>query len=82
MRIYWWQGGLHIEPDTDTDRAALEILSDSLKLANVGQGVPGGPIGPIDLDNHQSVIRIDESLEVVPKGNGGSALNHPDAALG
>lgn len=26
MRIFWWQGGLHIEPENDADFHALRLL--------------------------------------------------------
>jgi hypothetical protein len=40
MKILWWQGGLHFEPDSDEDRAALMRLWEAEKvvpqsLANV-----------------------------------------------
>jgi hypothetical protein len=30
MRIFWWQGGLHLEPESDSDREALRSLHDTL----------------------------------------------------
>jgi hypothetical protein len=26
MRVYWWQAGLHLEPESKTERAALKQL--------------------------------------------------------
>jgi hypothetical protein len=32
MKVFWWQVGLHIEPENDDERKALILLYDSLKL--------------------------------------------------
>jgi hypothetical protein len=29
MRIYWWQGGLHVEPENERERSALFTLSEA-----------------------------------------------------
>jgi hypothetical protein len=31
MRIYWWQGGVHIHPETSDERQALVILWEGAK---------------------------------------------------
>lgn len=41
MRIFWHQGGLHIEPEGDQERVALATLVD-----NVSFGMPQGTIIP------------------------------------
>ena len=30
MKAYWWQGGLHIEPDTEEEEGALTLLVGAL----------------------------------------------------
>ena len=30
MHIGWWQGGLHIEPESEKDRLALVAISEAL----------------------------------------------------
>jgi hypothetical protein len=31
MKIFWWQAGVHIEPETDEERAALLLLCRGLR---------------------------------------------------
>ena len=30
MRVFWWQGGLHLEPQTDAECTALQRLQEAL----------------------------------------------------
>jgi len=32
MRIYWWQGGVHLDPESDREREALTLLWRSVPL--------------------------------------------------
>lgn len=51
MKIYWWQGGLHIEPENEQEVAALGLIGSN--LVNVDEGVP---TGPIDESNNQKTV--------------------------
>ena len=43
MRVFWHQGGLHIEPESDQERKALVMLVDNAKFGKPpGITVPGG----------------------------------------
>jgi hypothetical protein len=35
MKIFWWQNGLHFEPETDEERKALALLLAASKLGYV-----------------------------------------------
>ena len=35
MQIYWWQGGVHIEPENEDERAMLFRTTEMLKTINV-----------------------------------------------
>lgn len=35
MKVFWWQCGLHIEPETKEENAALCLLIDSAKLTSI-----------------------------------------------
>ena len=35
MKVFWWQAGLHFEPETGEERRALALLLDSAKLGSV-----------------------------------------------
>jgi hypothetical protein len=43
MKVFWWQGGLHLEPELSTESEALKVLTDNLKLVDISQDVPTGP---------------------------------------
>jgi hypothetical protein len=62
MKVYWWQAGLHFEPENESDSTALLVLSESLKLVQQTEQVDTGPISG-DLGNYDSV----GSVHVAPK---------------
>jgi hypothetical protein len=35
MKVFWWQGGLHAEPETKEEQKALVLLLDSMKLTSM-----------------------------------------------
>ena len=35
MRVFWWQDGLHFEPETKEERTALALLLDSIKVHSI-----------------------------------------------
>lgn len=46
MRVYWWQAGLHFEPETDRDYRVLRfVLSAALRLFRCGR-TPTASVGP------------------------------------
>ena len=57
MKIYWWQGGVHLEPETDEEREALFILTTQLGCiyprpdpfigTHIGQGANEEIIGAV-----------------------------------
>ncbi len=77
MRIFWWQGGLHVQPESDPERAALVLLSDSLNGVQINQGIPAGP--GIDGRNEQSVIGVNKLPSMVTEGR--SAFGPSDGPL-
>jgi hypothetical protein len=45
MRVFWWQGGLHFEPENDDERGQLLALTEMLKVARVvSMGHEGPPV--------------------------------------
>src|SRR5262245_7771161 len=40
MRVYWWQAGLHLEPQTEAEFVALQRLQEA--LTSLGSGVDTG----------------------------------------
>jgi hypothetical protein len=46
MKVFWWQGGLHAEPETSEEGRALRVLYDSAKrwsIAAEGSSSPKPP---------------------------------------
>jgi hypothetical protein len=59
MKIFWWQGGLHIEPESKAEHEAIKILAESLNLVHVNPRLETGPItGNLCHDN--TVIAVHE----------------------
>ncbi len=50
MRVYWWQGGLHIESENDEESECLKAVMALLESGTVKVGhpprKPTGPDGP------------------------------------
>lgn len=47
MRVFWWQAGLHLEPESDRDRTALLRLQEALEglgLVRLVHGVDSDPV--------------------------------------
>ena len=58
MRIYWWQGGVFLHPQTTRELQALGVLTDALETAKIGRysedeiiGVPPRLIKDGDLED-------------------------------
>jgi hypothetical protein len=60
MKVYWWQAGLHFEPESESDSTALTVLSKSLKLIQIDEEIVAGPIGSTDLGNEESVVGVNK----------------------
>lgn len=82
MRIFWLNGGLHVEPNDDAERSALSILAESLEFVDVDQGVPRSPIGIVNARNEQSIVTVNEPLQVVTESSGGRSGDHLHGPLG
>ncbi len=66
MRAFWWQGGLHIDPQTPEDVEALRGFAATLNVTEVVHGFPDGPIGVIKSDNeHSDVVPTDMPQDAV-----------------
>jgi len=59
MKVFWWQTGLHIEPENAKEFEALCSMTEFLYVVDSGQGVPGSPI--VNSGNQQSVGIMDKS---------------------
>ena len=48
IRVFWWQGGLHLEPQTDEQRELLVSLQRVLELAEFDHQVHAGPAASVE----------------------------------
>jgi hypothetical protein len=39
MKVFWWQAGLHFEPETSEERKALVLLFDSVDRSTAVSGI-------------------------------------------
>ena len=60
MKVYWWQGGVHIEPESQEEREALYFLTNKLNLVNLSHEIPAGPVGPIKGINQEPVVAVQD----------------------
>ena len=65
MKICWWQGGLHFEPEGKDEASALRLVSENLNLINVDESAPTGPVVG-DLRNQKSVVGVGKLSNVIP----------------
>lgn len=55
MRVFWWQGGLHLDPETAEEGKALQVLCDSSYRTTIG--ADGNPDEPKDAQGHRTLSR-------------------------
>ncbi len=60
MKVYWWQGGVHVEPENGDERRTLselvKALQTGLKIIDLGHAIPDGPV--LDLDDKKPVVGV------------------------
>ncbi len=56
LRVFWWQGGLHFEPQTDEQRNLLIGLGRLLELAQLDHQVHSGPTRSVKLCDQEPII--------------------------
>ena len=74
MKAYWWQGGVHIEPESDADRDTLVTFVNFLNVVRVEHQIPGGPIVAIKTGNEQPIIEVDKRDKGGNDKNGASVM--------
>lgn len=63
--LVWWQDGLHVEPESQDERAALAVPYRGLDLVDVGHDVPTGPAS-FHLGDKKAVVGVNEGSEMIP----------------
>jgi hypothetical protein len=57
MKLYWWQNGLHLEPESKKEFDALGVLMKELHFLNIDQDFVACPVNG-DLADEQSVVDV------------------------
>jgi hypothetical protein len=65
VKIFWWQAGLHFEPENQSDFELLQNISASLDVVEIGQKVITGPIRGSDFRDEKPVVGVDKLSQVV-----------------
>ena len=76
MKVFWWQGGLHLEPASQVERDAVIVL---LKSIGVGDEVVPSSTRTVKLCNEEPIVGIDELPQIVNQCERGriGVANHP-----
>ena len=56
MKIYWWQDGVHVKPETEEEREALLVMTKNLDITNLIDEVPTSPVVTVDRNDQYPVI--------------------------
>ena len=58
MKMYWWQGGLHLESESTEEGKAIDFFISNLKFTKFEDEVPAGPVGAIERNDQKAVVAI------------------------
>lgn len=61
MKVFWWQNGLHFEPETGDERKALSLLLESAKLTRLSAEEDSGCTPASPLGNHRAESLVTNS---------------------
>jgi len=65
MKVFWWQCGLHIEPESKEETEALTLLSRSLKMMTLDEAAGGELPATFEIRN----LRDKNSVATVEAGD-------------
>ena len=51
MKAFWWQGGVHIEPESEEERKSLYAITKNLGLVDLRPEPVSGPTNSVQLDD-------------------------------
>ena len=61
MKMYWWQEGLHIDPESEKDRGLLLLIWKALCLIQINHRVPGGRVA--HTGDQQFVVGVPDRVD-------------------
>jgi len=56
VKVFWWQTGLHLEPESQNEFEALRLLVKSLNVVDVNHSVPRSPIDNSSDENSVGIV--------------------------
>jgi hypothetical protein len=62
MKAFWWQDGLHFEPETKEERKALALLLDSFRVTSIALSDESAVSACVLRDHGGEVVRADPKL--------------------
>lgn len=79
MRVFWWQGGLHLEPASEKECDDLEALVRLLDGSRIDQGAIPSGIPTVHGHDENAIIGVHELKQMVHQveGVGSSATHDP-----
>lgn len=69
--LFFWQGGLHIKPESDAEGQLLTAAMEFLKSVKIGHGIESIPTGIIQGSDHETIrfgadgLSINEAIEEI-----------------
>jgi hypothetical protein len=69
MKVFWWQGGLHAEPETSEERKAMALLLGSAQLTSIANADDSGPSASVLLDHGAKLLGCNAELEPSASGS-------------
>jgi hypothetical protein len=62
MKVFWWQDGVHFEPETKEESRALALLLDSMKVVSISTPGDSAVCTSIFREQSAKVIAADAKL--------------------
>ena len=70
MKVFWYQAGLHFEPETAQERTALVLLVDNIRLASIASD-SAGDCASVLVEKGPEIVGTDSHVH--PSNSGATA---------
>lgn len=64
MKIFWWQAGVHVEPENKAERKWLYAMTQMLKRGDINIKEPTTPVPGFQSGDEKTVTRSNEARDV------------------
>ena len=76
MRVFWWQAGIHLEPESKEEREAMALLYDGFRKTGLWDEKQHSERPSEAAESEQDMHRVVGNLEFHPSGIAPDLLNH------